>query len=214
MKKGDETKEKIYEEAFKLFMSKPYELVTVSDIEKVIGKTRGAIFYHVKDKHELFEKVIEKYFLKSQNIYEEIGEDIFKKDITLLEFIDIFTSAIEKRFNNLYAFIGIDKANTKKSLLAKANCSYLTLLTNTGYYLDSYNEKMDNIFIMTKNTWSFFIQKAIEKGEVKPNTNVKLFGEIFTSIYTGKSFYDAFSNGVDEKAIKELLIEVYNKIKV
>ena len=212
--KGDNTKEKIYEEAFKLFMSKPYELVTVRDIEKVIGKTRGAIFYHVKDKHDLFQKVIENYFLKHQNIYEVLGKDILEKDMTFLDFIDIYISMEGERLSNLYAFLGVDENNADKKVFAKTNCSYLGLLFNTGYYLDDYNEKMEENYRMDKNTWSFFIQKAIERGEVKPNTNVKLFGEIFSSIYLGKAFVDAFSTGVDAQGAKQLFIELYNKIKV
>ncbi len=209
--KGNATKERIYEEAFRLFMNMPYELVTVREIEKGLDVTRGAIFHHVKDKHELFEAVIDKYFLKSQNIYEIIGDDILDKDLTLLEFINVYVSAIEKKINNLYAFAGVNTADNK--LTAKSDRFYLSLLLNIGYYLDGYDEKMDNIFRMDTNTWSFYIQKAIERGEVKPNTNVKLFGEIFTSIYLGKGFLGSLSNGIDMKSTKELFMEIYNKIK-
>ena len=211
MRKGDKTKEKIYEEAFKLFMSRPYELVTVNEIEKVIGKTRGAIFYHVKDKHELFEKVIDKYFVKSQNIYESIGEDILEKDVTLLEFIDIYCSAIEKKINDLYDFAGINKND--RNLIAKADRSYLSLVLNTGFYLDGYNEKMESNFRTDANTWGFFIQKAIERGEIKPNTDVRLFGDLFTSIYLGKAYHGSLSKGMDTKDLKDLYLEIYNRIK-
>jgi ribosomal protein S24E len=211
--RGNKTKEKIYEEAFRLFISKPYELVTIQDIERVTGKTRGAIFHHVKDKHELFEKVIEKYFLKNQNLYESIGHDILEKDITLLEFIDLYTSIQEERISKLAVFAGIDRESANKKVSSKMESFYLGLLFNTGHYIDDYNEKMDDNFRMDKNTWSFFIQKAIEKGEVKPNTNVRLFGEIFTSIYLGKAISDSFGKGVSIKEIKELFMEIYNRIK-
>jgi hypothetical protein len=212
--KGNATREKIYEEAFRLFLTMPYELVTVREIEKGLDVTRGAIFHHMKDKRELFKEVIEKYFIKSQNLYEVLGEGFLEKDITLLEFIDIYTSIQEKRINELFVFAGIDKNNADKKVISKMECSYLGLLFNTGYYIDNYNEKMENNYRMDKNTWSFFIQKAIEKGEVKPNTNVKLYGEIFTSIHLGKAFTDAFGNGINLKETKDLFMEIYNKIKV
>lgn len=212
--KGEQTKEKIYEEAFKLFVSKPYELVTVRYMEKVVGVTRGAIFYHIKDKHELFKEVIEKYFLKHQNPYESIGYDILDKDITLLEYIDIYISRQEARINKLYAFAGIDKNTADKKVISKTDSFYLGLLLSTGYYLDDYNEKMYENYRMDKNTWSFFIQKGIEKGEIKPNTNVRLYGEMFTSIHLGKAFIDSYEKGVDLKETKGLFMEIYNKIKV
>ena len=208
------TEEKIYQAAFRLFMSRPYELVTISDIEKAIGMTRGAIFYYVKDKHELFERVIERYFVTSQNLYNSIGEDILYKDITLLEFINIYIAALAKKIDTLYAFVGIDKSKADKNTIQQANCSYLALAFNIGYHLNSsYYERIDSLFRIDKNTWSFFIQKAIERGEVKPNTNVSLFGEIFTSIYLGTSFHDAFANGVDVQKMKLLFMEIYDRIK-
>jgi hypothetical protein len=55
--KGKDTEDKIYREAYKLFVSKPYELVTVRDLEHAINMTRGAIFHYVKDKEQLFREV-------------------------------------------------------------------------------------------------------------------------------------------------------------
>ncbi len=213
--KSTATKNKIYEEAYKLFMSKPYEQVTIEDLEAAIGKTRGALFYHCKDKHELFEKVIEDYFLSSHNTFSVLGEDILEKNITLLEFIDIYTTAQEERINRLYAFCGVDKDNIDKKVMARIDTAYLGLLFNAGYYLDdNYYETMENNYRADKDTWAFFIRKAIDSGEVKPNTNVKLYGKIFTSIYLGQGFIEAFGKGVDIKEIKMLFMEIYNKIKV
>jgi AcrR family transcriptional regulator len=213
--RGKTTKEKIFQESFKLFMNKPYLAVTVSDIEKAVGVTRGAIFHHVDNKLDLFEKVIEKYFLDTQNIYHTIGEDILEKDITLLEFIDTYVSALEKKFNALYALYNIDRNIADKHIISKAECSYFALLASTTYYYDNHNyiAKMHENFQTHRNTWRFFIQKAVETGEVKPNTNAKSFAKIFTSIYMGKFFYDAFDEGINEEELKELLLEIYNKIK-
>ncbi len=211
--KGMETKERIYREAFKLFMRMPYELVTVREIEKEIDVTRGSIFYHLKDKRDLFEQVIERYFIKSQNLYERIGEDILEKDITFLEFIDIYITALQKKFDTLYDLAQLNRSTMTLKERSKMESFYLGFILNTGYYLDDYNEKMDANFRIDKNTWSFFIQKAIDRGEIKPNTNAKLFGELFTSIYLGKAFHDSLGKGISVKEIKELFIEIYNKIK-
>ena len=39
-------KEQLYHEAFKLFLSKPFEAVSIADIESASGMTRGAITYY------------------------------------------------------------------------------------------------------------------------------------------------------------------------
>ncbi|MDR2126647.1 MAG: TetR/AcrR family transcriptional regulator [Prevotellaceae bacterium] len=203
------TEEKLYKEAFKLFLTKPYELVTVRDLEKAIGMTRGAIFYYVKDKETLFKEVIERYYLKIQTLYYKVGEDILEQDITLLEFIDLFVAGVDKTAKKIYGFVG----NSDKTTFPNTDRSYISLLLSTGYYIGSFNEKMSNIFQIDKNTWSYFIQKAIEKGEVKPNTDTKLLGELFTYTYLGMALNDSIKDGVDTKRLKELLLELYNKIK-
>ncbi len=230
------TKEEIYDEAIKLFMSKPYDLVTIEEIEANADKTKGASFYHIKDKHELFEQVMDKYFVRAYNIYEILGEDILdkdisitkridtdkivnsedilKKDITLLDFINKYTSVQGERINSWYVYYGQNKDTIDKKIVAKMETAYLGLLFYAGFYLgDDYIDKMGNNFRVTKETWSFFIQKAIEKGEVKPNVNAKLYGEIFTSIWLGQAASKAFEDGVDFKKIRELFMEVYDKIK-
>ena len=42
--------EQLYHEAFKLFLSKPFEAVSIADIEEASGMTRGAITYDAKEK--------------------------------------------------------------------------------------------------------------------------------------------------------------------
>ena len=56
-------KEYLYAVAFKLFLTKRYEAVSISDIEKESGMTRGAITYYGKDKLGLFYDVISCFIL-------------------------------------------------------------------------------------------------------------------------------------------------------
>ena len=70
------------------------------------------------------------------------------------------------------------------------------------------------MFSIEKNTWSFFIQKGIEKGEIKPNTDVNLFSELFMCIYLGKALKDSFKNGISITELRDLFLGIYNKIKV
>ena len=47
-------KEHLYAMAFKLFLTKQYEGVSISDIEKESGMTRGAITYYSKTSWDCF----------------------------------------------------------------------------------------------------------------------------------------------------------------
>ena len=58
----ENSRELILKEAFKLFLQRNVEKVTVPELERVTKLQRGAIFYHYKDKETIFKEVIAKYF--------------------------------------------------------------------------------------------------------------------------------------------------------
>lgn len=66
MRKGK--KETLYRAAFKLFITKQFEGVSLSDIETESGLTKGAVYYYASSKKELFRNVIEYYVIEKQNI--------------------------------------------------------------------------------------------------------------------------------------------------
>ena len=85
------TKERIIEEAFKLFLNHNFEKVSISDLEQAVGKTRGAIFYFFKNKEELFNEVIDTYIIKTQNPSEKFN---FDANISLEQFIYQYINGI------------------------------------------------------------------------------------------------------------------------
>ncbi|MBD5200679.1 MAG: TetR/AcrR family transcriptional regulator, partial [Bacteroidales bacterium] len=54
--------DRLFNAAFKLFLLHQYKGVTLTDIEKETGMTRGAIFYHAKNKEDLYRKVVKRYW--------------------------------------------------------------------------------------------------------------------------------------------------------
>lgn len=71
----ENSRELILKEAFKLFLQKNVEKVTVPELERVTKLQRGAIFYHFKDKSAIFKEVIERYFFSSLNIFYPVSPD-------------------------------------------------------------------------------------------------------------------------------------------
>ena len=52
-------KERLFKAAFKLFLTKHFNGVSISDVEEVSGLTRGAVFYYAKTKLDLYKQVVE-----------------------------------------------------------------------------------------------------------------------------------------------------------
>ena len=65
--KGSETKMTIREEAFRLFLTKDFNIVPLKQIERSLNLSRGCMSYHYPTKQELFNDVIDYYILHKQN---------------------------------------------------------------------------------------------------------------------------------------------------
>lgn len=65
----ENSRELILKEAFKLFLQKNVEKVTVPELERVTKLQRGAIFYHFKDKEAIFKDAVKQYFFSPLNIF-------------------------------------------------------------------------------------------------------------------------------------------------
>lgn len=63
----ENSRELILKEAFKLFLQKNVEKVTVPELERVTKLQRGAIFYHFKDKEAIFKDAVKQYFFSPLN---------------------------------------------------------------------------------------------------------------------------------------------------
>ena len=211
MRRSNGTKELIFETAFQLFISKPYESVTVRDLEKSTEMTRGAVFYYAENKQKLFAEVMKSYFFTIQNPYSKFGKNILELDMSLKQFINYFIECTEKTIEQLVSYGALDKTN--KSKKAIADRFYLSLVLTGGYYMKKFDKTMQDIIKTDKSIWGHFIQKAIDSGEIKPDTDVKLFAELFLCVYRGKAFVDAQCNGLDIRELSRLFGGVYNAIK-
>ncbi len=58
-----DTKDHILRTAFSFFIKKSYKAVTMSDLEKATGLTKGAFYHYFKSKEEIYIEVIDKYYL-------------------------------------------------------------------------------------------------------------------------------------------------------
>ena len=89
MRKGK--KEILYRAAFKLFISRQFEGVSLSDIENESGLTKGAIYYYASSKKELFRNVIEYYIIEKQDLTNKVS---LKGATGLKDFIDSYIEGI------------------------------------------------------------------------------------------------------------------------
>lgn len=94
--KGNETKNRIKREAYKLFASKGFKDVTMSDICKETGLSRGGLYRHYSSTAEIFKEIVSKDYPVDERIgngeratiilistLDEIEEEILRKENSL-----------------------------------------------------------------------------------------------------------------------------------
>lgn len=193
------TKERIIEEAFKLFLYHNFEKVSIIDLEKAIGKTRGAIFYFFKNKEELFNEVVDTYIIKTQNPSEKFK---FDTDISLEQFI--------------YQYInGINTTMSKMLSLSVVNIykGYFTLYLQASRIYPNFAEIMTNNFVEETNLWEKVIIRAVQTNEIK-EVNTRHYATIFRSCFLGLAFDRCLSYGLNTEELLAIYQDIYKQIRI
>ncbi len=165
--KMDNTKEFIIDEAFKLFLQRSYEAVSISDISQAIGLTKGALYHHFKNKEELFINVIDKYF-------RIVAFDDEIESLTLEEFIQLSIKQTEKIFRSLFQHSMTFSPINYLSLIADAFRHYPGFAENQGNFINGEIEKTVQV-----------LKNAISRGEIRNDIDPSLVANNFFAINMG-----------------------------
>lgn len=193
------TKERIIEEAFKLFLTHNFEKVSIADLEQAVGKTRGAIFYFFKHKEEIFNEVIDTYIIKTQNPSEKFN---FDEDISLQQFI--------------YRYInGINTTMSKMLSLSVVNIykGYFSLYLQASRIYPNFAEIMTQNSVEEINIWEKVINQAIQSKEIK-EVDTRRYATLFRSCFLGLAFDRCLSYGLNTDELLAIYQDIYKQIKL
>lgn len=193
------TKERIIEEAFKLFLNHNFEKVSISDLEQAIGKTRGAIFYFFKNKEELFNEVIDTYIIKTQNPSEKFNIDA---NISLEQFIYLYINGINTTMSKM---LSLSVVNIYKG--------YFSLYMQASRIYPNFTEIMTSYSLEEINLWEKVIHRAIQSKEIK-EVNTRHYATLFRSCFLGLAFDRCLSYGLNTEELLVLYQNIYNPIKL
>jgi AcrR family transcriptional regulator len=193
------TKERIIEEAFKLFLNHNFEKVSISDLEQAVGKTRGAIFYFFKNKEELFNEVISTYIIKMQNPSEKFSTD---SNISLEQFIYLYISGINTTMSKM---LSLSVVNIYKG--------YFSLYMQASRIYPDFAEIMTRYSLEELNLWEKVISRAIESKEIK-QVNTRYYATLFRSCFLGLAFDRSLSYGLNTEELMAIYQNIYNQIKL
>ena len=193
------TKERIIEEAFKLFLTHNYEKVSISDLEQAVGKTRGAIFYFFKHKEEIFNEVIDTYMIKTQNPSAKFN---FDEDVSLEQFIHLYINRINTTMSKM---LSLSVVNIYKG--------YFSLYMQASRIYPNFAEIMTQNSVEEVNLWERVISRAIQSKEIK-EVNTRQYATLFRSCFLGLAFDRCLSYGLNTEELLVMYQNIYSQIKL
>lgn len=151
-----EVKEMILETAFESFLESGIDGVSLNTIIKRTGLTKGAFYYHFKDKNELIEEIVSRYFYGSLDSHYEIldneANSFYEKIMTIVDtFFDLDEFGIVNDYEKLKSYQmllinmlmkneSLRKKNTER--LSKVRKEFLKAVVNSQSEGDL-SEKID-----------------------------------------------------------------------
>lgn len=194
MEKGERSRKKILDEAFRLFATKPYEQVSFSVMEKEIGISRGSMVYYFKNKEGLFKEVLNAYIFDMSSVH--AVPDSYR--LSLRSFYTYYIELL-KRERSKFASIGIVNLN---EALFRIESSALS-------YFENFKEVTQIWYEDQLKVWQSVIEHAIEVGEIKTTLKPYILRYMFSDCYIGRCFLGVFTKqGCDI----DLLAEIFNSI--
>ena len=161
------TKEFIIDEAYKLFLKRSYEAVSISDISKAIGLTKGALYHHFVNKEDLFKAVVDKYL----DIIEFTDE---YKTITLAEYLELVVGRIHNVIERLFHPNPEFKTIDYLALSIDAMRHYPGFIGMKGRFLELEIERTKIV-----------LDNAIVKGEIRNDIDSMIMARNFHFLFMG-----------------------------
>lgn len=199
MGKGEISRRKILNEAFRLFGTMPYERVSFSVMEKEIGISRGSMIYYFKNKEGLFNSVVQCFVYGASSI--KAVPDAYK--LSLCSFYNYFIEILRREKEQM---AGMGVVNINEALMRIEN-SALT-------YIPDFKEQTARWYDEELQIWKSVIENAISTGEIKQHADPDAISHFYEDCYVGRSFHGVFTeNGYDINKLKQTFDCIYALLK-
>lgn len=181
----------IVKEAFKLFLQKNMEKVTVPELEQSIGLRRGAIFYHFKDKEEIFKEVIEQYFFSPLNIFYPIVPDGIYS-------LQEYWNKKKEHLNKIQCWFNEEKVSINPY------SAFFHLAEQANLYIPTFNQDVLNFLELNKKYWTQIAK--LDSKLIDKNIDMCVIGDLMDSLYLAKCYMTGYdTNNISSFCFGEIV---------
>lgn len=167
--KAEITTQYIIEKVAPVFNKFGYEATSMSDITKVTGLTKGAIYGNFENKQHL---AIEAFNYNIRKIVWRVADEINKEESASAK-LKAMTGFYRKYYFDVVDFGG---------------CPLLNVGVDTNNMNPKLHERVIDVLEKLQNNMAVIIQQGIDEGEFKPDLNAKQLGARLISHIQGAIF--------------------------
>lgn len=191
--------------ALQLFMSMNYERVSLQMITRMVGLTKTGIFNYYPTKLDLFMAVADKYLFNAQNPKYKFEDS----DGTLADFIDKYVAGVERTMAEIVRLGNVRKEDMPGQ---SANAGYFHLFQQVLFYYPGGKAKLHAWIDSEYDLWRAVVRRAVESGEINPETDVEAAVAQFRLMFVGMSFEMSFYEGLDVKQLAARFRYIYKML--
>ena len=198
----ENNKEKLFAQTFSLLLTRNIGDLTLEEVEKATGFTRGAIFYYAKTKLDFFRQVIINEVLEKQDIHRKVN---YTEGMSLKDFIQAYLEGVVH--TRTYYLDSVSEA-----LPENPTHAYLLLVLQIKRYNPDLGERYYAIMQEEVALWKKVLTDAVASGEIGPQKDLDTVAATFQSLFYGYSFHAAVGKAFDPAALQAQMMGFYRSL--
>ena len=197
VKNMTDRKERIIYKALELYLINGYENVSITDLQNSLDMGRGTMYYHFKNKDEVFIEIVNRFFLSPKQEMLRLKDDVRVPD--MIEALLRYFRFLEENLMEL------DNQNI--------NTANVIMLLYTAYHrFPELYRKAHRLYAAEQAMWLKALRNSVRAGEVRRGIPLEVIAVLFTQVKDG---YDAGHSGaqMDFNMVREQYNLLYDLIK-
>ena len=163
-----ELREEIIKKAFLQFLNRGYKACSLKTLEQATGLTKGAFYYYFKDKKEILEAGMERYF----SVMKEESEEDVERVTYLREYIDLVIKNKEASADASQRIFGCFILEVL----------FFQLVLEVAPIFPDFRERIYTISKKRLANWEHIILRAKQSGEIRETLDTSVLARNLMSV--------------------------------
>ena len=163
-----ELREEIIKKAFLQFLNRGYKACSLKTLEQATGLTKGAFYYYFKDKKEILEAGMERYF----SVMKEESEEDVERVTSLRKYIDLVIKNKEASADASQRIFGCFILEVL----------FFQLVLDVAPIFPDFRERIYTISKKRLANWEHIILRAKQSGEIRETLDTSVLARNLMSV--------------------------------